>query len=254
MLEDGTISAEEAARLLEALSHGDKRKTHKNRVWNSLEGIPDVIATAIDTSIKFADRTETLTFTKKKRLEFKGISGDLSITGAAQHDTIVIEKDGFTKVQENRDAIRLKALSGDISITTPRKIDLSLKGISGDLVLRDIEGTIEIETVSGDITGSILAGSIQGNIVSGDVDLTYVTLTNMDIRSRSGNITVWLDDTIEAILDIHNNKGVITCEFDLKDEKRTKHTLNGVISKAKTPIHIDNKSGDITIRKLSSKR
>jgi DUF4097 and DUF4098 domain-containing protein YvlB len=253
MLEEGAISAEEAARLLEALSYGDKRKKHKTKIWNSLEGIPEVIATAIDTSTKFAESTETLTIAKKQHLEFKGISGDLSISGDHERDDIIIEKDGFTKVKEERDTIRLKALSGDITITTPRTIDLSLKGISGDLILHDIEGAIEIETVSGDISGSLLAGSIQGNIVSGDVELAYTKLTNMNIRSRSGNITIWLEDAIEAILDIHNNKGTIECEFDLTDEKRTKHSLNGIIGKAKTPIHINNKSGDITIRKLSSK-
>ena len=230
MLEGGAISAEEAARLLEALSYGDKRKKYKAKIWNSLEGIPEIIATAIDTSAKFAESTETLTVPKKQRLEFKGISGDLSISGDHTRDDIIIEKDGFTKIKEERDMIRLKALSGDISITTPCTIDLSLKGISGDLTLHDIKGAIEIETVSGDISGTALAGSIQGNIVSGDVDLAYTELSNMDIRSRSGNITIWLEDTAEAILDIHNNKGKIECEFDLEDEKRTKHTLSFFLS------------------------
>lgn len=254
LLEEGKISAEEAARLLEALTHGDTRKRYKAKIWSSLEGIPEIIATAIDSSAQLADTEETITYPGKKRLEFKGISGDLQISGDPKSNEITIKKDGFTKVKEDDKTINLKALSGDITITTPRTIDLYLKGISGDLMLDNLEGMIEIETVSGDITGSELTGSIRGNIVSGDVELVYTRLKNMDIRSRSGNIVVWLDDSIEAVLDIHNGKGTIQCEFDLEDEKRTKDTLSGTINKPKVPIHIENKSGDIRIKKLSTKK
>jgi len=251
MLEEGKISAEETARLLEALSHGDTRKRYKTKLWSSLEGIPEIIATAIDSSINLADTEETLTYARKKRLEFKGISGDLMISGKDDYDKITIQKDGFTKVKEDDKMIGLKALSGDISIRTPRTIDLSLKGISGDLVLNDLNGTIEIETVSGDISGTTLAGGFTGNIVSGDVDLAYTALSKLDIRSRSGNIVIWLDDSIEATLNIENGKGSIKCDFELKDEKRTKTTLSGTINNPKVPIHIQNKSGDISIKKLS---
>jgi DUF4097 and DUF4098 domain-containing protein YvlB len=251
LLEEGAITAEDAARLLEALSGGDPRKHYHTKIWSSLEGIPDIIANAIDMSTKFADTETSVTYKRKKRLEFKGISGDLSIQGNGDCDGIVIEKDGFAKVREEDETLGIKALSGDIKITTPRVIDLSLKGISGDITLDNLQGNTTLESVSGDITGTGLAGSLKGDIVSGDVDLAYTSLEVMHIRSRSGDIVIWLDDAIEAIIDIRNDKGTISCEFELLDEKRTRNTLTGTIKNPRGHIQIQNRSGTVSIRKLS---
>lgn len=251
LLEEGTITAEDAARLLEALSGGTPRKHYHAKIWSSLEGIPDIIANAIDTSMKFAETETAISYRGKKRLEFKGISGDLSIHGKEACDGIVIEKDGFVKVREDDEILSLKALSGDITITTPRTIDLSLKGISGDIVLDNLQGNTILESVSGDITGTGLAGSFKGDIVSGDVDLAYTVLDNLHIRSRSGDIVIWLDDAIEAALDIRNDKGTISCEFELLNKHHTKNRLTGTIKNTRGHIQIQNRSGAISIKKLS---
>lgn len=253
LLEEGKINAEEAARLLEALSEGGSRKKFKAKIWNSLEGIPNIIATAIDTSMKFTDTEEILKYPKKKKLEFKGISGDLVINGKDDYDDITIQKDGFVKVKEDNDIMNIKALSGDITITTPPSIDLSLKGISGDLKMDHINGIIAIETVSGDIVGSDLSGSLFGDIVSGDVDFEFTAVKKVQLRSRSGNVTLWLEDTINADLNIHTEKGTISCDFDLKDAQRTKKTLKGTIKKHGAIIDINNKSGDVVLKKRSHK-
>jgi DUF4097 and DUF4098 domain-containing protein YvlB len=253
LLEEGAISAEDAARLLEALSAGHSRRKHHARIWTSLEGIPDIIATAIDSSMKFEETNTPLVFGKKQNLEFKGISGDLSIKGEQDCDGIIIDRDGYVKAKEEDKVLRVKALSGDMTITTPRTIDLSLKGISGDITLDNLEGNTSLESVSGDIKGTRLAGKLKADIVSADVDLEYTTLKDMHIRSRSGNIVIWLDDSIEAALEIHNEKGTITCEFELIDKNQTQQTLTGTIKNARAHVQIQNKSGEISIRKLSNK-
>lgn len=250
LLEEGTITAEEAARLLEALSGSDSRRKSHAKIWSSLEGIPDIIAGAIGTSMKFADTEGPLCYGRKKRLEFKGISGDLSIVGKDDGDEISIQKDGFIKVREEDETLGLKALSGDIKITTPRAIDLSIKGISGDIRLDSLQGNITLESVAGDITGTGLMGNFKGDIVSGDVALTYLTLEVLHIRSRSSNIVIWLDEATEAVIDIRNDRGTISCEFELLDENRTKNTLTGTIKKPSAHIHIQNRSGTISIKKL----
>jgi len=175
------------------------------------------------------------------------------ITGKADIPKIHVQKDGLTKISEQKDTLLIKALSGDMKITTPLQTDLSIKGISGDLKLAHLNSTMRIETVSGDIMGNELSGAFYGDIVSGDIDLDFASVKKIALKSRSGNVVIWLEDKINAMLDIANEKGKILCDFDLKDEEKSKKTLKGIINKPEVVIEISNKSGHIAIKKRSQK-
>jgi len=248
LLEDGKINSDEAARLLEALSQSEtKHRKGQHRMWASIETIPEVIATAISTSFKHSVSKESLQFPRKKKIEFKGISGDLTITGDTK-DTIEIEKEGFAKIQEIDDVLGIKAISGDIKIRTPRTTDFMIKGISGDLEITHLDGKIEIASVSGSIIGKELSGSFIGNFVSGDVDLDYQKVDNIKIKSKTSDITLRLDKKVEAGIEVETKDGEITCEFELKEEEKKGNWLKGVINKPKAKIEIKNEHGDIAIK------
>lgn len=249
LLEDGKINAEEAARLLEALSQSDvKDKKVKYKIWNSLENIPEVIATAVSTSFKHAVSKETLTFPKKDKVEFKGISGDLEIIGNTT-DTIEIEKEGFAKVKEKDNLLEIKAITGNLTIKMPMATDFAIKGISGDMSISSLVGRIEIASVSGDIKGKELSGSFIGDFVSGDVDLDYKKVEEIKIKLKGGDIILGLDEKVEAGIIVETKDGDIDCAFELKDEKRSEHRLTGTINKPKAKIEIKNEHGDIIIKK-----
>jgi DUF4097 and DUF4098 domain-containing protein YvlB len=251
LLENGKINSDEAARLLEALTHQDTHGRHKkHRFWNALEGIPDIITSTFEHSVKNSDADMDLSFPQKENIELKGISGDIKVIGASR-DTIEIQKDGFTKTREMDKTLKIKALSGDIKILTNNKTNMMIKGISGDIIINGLNGKINIESVSGDITGEDLAGSLYAKIVSGDVNLAYHELDQADIISGSGDITLKLDERIDAEIDIETEHGDIHCDFDLKQEQKSEHTLKGVINKASSMIRIKNKSGDVFIEKLA---
>ncbi len=249
LLEQGKINSDEAARLLEALAQSDKgSKRKKFELWHSLEGLPEIIATAIETSTKHGDSSQTIQFPKKSDIEFKGISGDINIIGESR-DTTEIQKDGFVRTKEKDNGLKIKALSGDIKILSDHNTNLAIKGISGDITITDIVGKIDIESVSGDISGKGLSGSLLVNIVSGDIDFEYQKLDEVNIVSRSGDITLRLPEKIETKINIETEEGDIDCEFELKDEEKDAHFLKGIINKPKAMININNKSGDVAIKK-----
>jgi hypothetical protein len=249
LLEDGKINAEEAARLLEALSHTESReKKRKHKVWSSLETIPDVIASAITTSFKHPGVKETIEFPKKKKIDFRGISGDLMINGMTQ-DVIEVEKDGLAKMKEKNNALEIKALSGKTTINAPITTDFGIKGISGSIRISHIAGSIEIESVSGETIGTELSGSFTGNFISGDVDLDYHKTEKVSIRSKTGNVILRLDTKIEAEIDLETEQGTISCDFALEDEEKKTHRLTGIINKPKAKIEIKSSYGDIAIKK-----
>jgi len=249
MLEDGKINAEEAERLLEAVARSEPHeKGSRHKIWASLEGLPKFMSAALGDSFTEHAETEFHKYPNKKKIMFKGISGNLEVEGT-DADTIAIQKDGFAKIKEHDDAIAIKALSGNVKITVPRKIDLVIAGISGDIEMSNINGNLEIESVSGDITGKNLSGSMSGEIVSGDIDLDYEKVEKIKIKSKSGDVILRLDEKVEAEIEIETEDGTATCGFNLIDKKEEDDFLSGIINKEGAKIEISNKHGDVEIKK-----
>lgn len=248
LLEDGKINADEAARLLEALSHSEGReKRTRHKIWSSFEAIPEVIATAINSSFKGVISKETFHFPKKEKIIFKGISGDVEIFGDTS-DTINIEKDGFAKIMERDNLLMIKAITGSLKMKIPVQTDFTIKGVSGDIKISQLKSTIEIASVSGNIMGKELSGSFIGDFVSGDVDLDFQSLDRIEIKSRSGDITLRLDENIETTIDIETEDGHISCDFELQNKEMKAHKLTGTIRNSKGLIKIRNEHGNVTVK------
>lgn len=249
MLEDGKINADEAARLLEAvrspLPHGARRR---HRIFNSFEHIPEIIAAKINGSFKHVCAKITETFPSKDKVIFKGISGDLKVYGRPG-DTIEVKRDGFVKTSEETHALVLKGLGGDVVINTPHKTDVTVKGVSGNITVEDIDGCVKVKSVSGDIQSSNLKGDFQGAFVSGDVHLDYEHLKNVEISAKAANITLSMGKKTEASIEVETLDGDIECDFALKDEEKTDHTLKGVLNKATGTISIKNEHGNVHLVK-----
>ncbi|HEC78873.1 MAG TPA: hypothetical protein ENI34_06990 [candidate division WOR-3 bacterium] len=254
LLEQGKINADEAARLLEALTFSHphtSRRRHK--IFSVFEWIPDIITSKINGSFEHGTADRTLAFSRKRRIKFKGISGDLQIHGGEENN-ITIQKDGFVKIKEDEDTLEVKAITGDIEIAVPHTIDLSIKGVSGDITIRDISGEIKLTSVAADIHGSNLSGSFTGELVAGDVDIEYRHLENIDIKTKKSDITLRLADAVEAEIELEAKHGGIDCEFNLLKEKRTATTLKGIINNKGARIRIKNDRGDIVIKQEKGRK
>jgi DUF4097 and DUF4098 domain-containing protein YvlB len=143
----------------------------------------------------------------------------------------------------------IKAISGDLKINMPTQTNFTIKGVSGDIKISQLNSTVEIASVSGDIVGRELSGSFAGDFISGDVDLEFQKLHKVKIKSKSGNITLRLDESVKAALDIETKKGHITCDFELQNEKKEMNKLTGVINMAEGAVEIRSEQGDISIEK-----
>jgi len=249
LLEEGKINADEAERLLKALNECEtgRRRPH-HRFWNSMEIIPEIITSTIAGPFKHFTTKEELQFPRKNRIEFRGISGNIIITGK-NIDNIQIDKEGFAKIREADDTLEIKAISGDITISAPKNIDIEIKGVSGNLDIEGVNGKIGISSVSGEIDGKELSGSFKGDFVSGDVSLEYKNIEGIDIKSKTGNITLRLDENVEAEIEIETKYGNIDCEFELKEGTRKRNYLKGIIKDPKAKIEIRNEYGSVAIVK-----
>ncbi len=250
LLEQGKINAEEAERLLNALNMNYQSRRKKRQVWNMMGFIPEMISTTIADTFKYTRSEHTHQFPEKKKIVLRTISGDIKINGT---DTKSIEVNGgiFARINERDEKLEIKAITGDIKIITPKKIDLEIKGVSGDIEISNINGKINLATISGDIEARKLRGSLNGELVSGDIILEYEEVGNLRIQNKNGDILLYLNNKSEASLNLYTENGTISCEFSLKDEVKTAQTLKGIINKPGATIELKSENGNISIKKLT---
>lgn len=249
LLEEGKINAEEAARLLEALNHGKERR-RGHGLWTSLETIPDMVQTMLAHGFKHGSGEEALRFDARPNIVFKGISGDLAVTGT-NGGGVTIQKDGFARIEETGDTLTVKAISGDIALTVPRETNLELRGVSGDVAIKDIAGRIVFDAVSGDITGAGLAGDFTAESSCADIDLALVRIGHVDIVTQSGDIAIHLPGDSSFSLEAVSEHGAIECEFELSDRRADQHSLRGKAGSGNGRLRVATAIGDIAILRTS---
>jgi DUF4097 and DUF4098 domain-containing protein YvlB len=204
LLEDGKITADQAARLIEAIgsertdtdfcrpSHGafGPRHFRVRSGMRDLDRIPDVVASAVASAMKsgFEPGEERSTdFPGKRHLSVKSVSGDLDVTGGEAGRIGLSYSGGMVKVRSSGEQVIVRTMAGDVSATVPSDGRLELEVVSGDVCITEAGARVEVKTVSGDVGITRNAGDAQVRTVSGDVNLDHFT-GNLGVETRSGDV------------------------------------------------------------------
>jgi DUF4097 and DUF4098 domain-containing protein YvlB len=283
MLEDGKITAEEAARLLEALKEKPQERFEvpfhgprfRRKFTMGVDRIPEIVASTVESAVGkamqagFTEKTRMVErkFTAKGKIGIRAVSSDIEIEGW-EKDEASLEMSGLGKIMEEENRIFIKAISGDVKGKLPMQTELELVAVSGDVELKNMRSEIEIHTVSGDvelenIEGETniksVSGDVQGkgltgklNIVtkSGDITVAILSLENGEIESEDGDIIVTLPKTADLILELKNEEGEITLNIPEpleKIEERKGYVKIGLGNKT-GKLLCRNDEGDIVIK------
>jgi DUF4097 and DUF4098 domain-containing protein YvlB len=204
LLEDGKITADQAARLIEAM--GSERTEAEfcrpphapfgpgqfrfRSGMRGLDRIPDVVASAVASAMKsgFEPGEERSTdFPGKRHLLVKSVSGDLDVTRGEEGRIGLSYSGGMVKVRSSGEQVVVRTMAGDVSATVPADGRLELEVVSGDVSINGAGARIEVKTVSGDVDITKTAGDAQVKTVSGDVSLNHVS-GSFDVETRSGDV------------------------------------------------------------------
>jgi DUF4097 and DUF4098 domain-containing protein YvlB len=280
MLEDGKITAEEAARLLEALKERprDTEGMHfhgprfRKRFPMGLEMIPEVVARtveqAVESGIGEKMHLRERKFSAKSEVGIRAVSSDIEIHGWEKEE-IFMESSGLGKVTEDNNRLDIKTISGDVKLNLPIKTRLVLttvsgdieiekiqsefeiRTVSGDVELENIEGVAAINTISGDVEGKDLTGNFMVKSKSGDIDLSFRASDQGEFETANGDISITLPKDVNLILELESEEGDI--ELDIpepydKIEEREGYLKIGLGDK-KGKFICQTASGDIEIKK-----
>ena len=191
-------------------------------------------------------------------------------------------------VQEPEDRQRENVqVDHHVMLKLPRRIDLSVKSVSGSIKVGDVDGQTHVSSISGSanignvggklqvssISGSLEIGnvgadarvnSISGNLglgqvngsldvssVSGGLNATLVSLSpqGIHIRSVSGSIELGFKSEVNADFKADSISGQV--HFDMpnvtRDTEEKSHNVRARIGAGGTPISITSVSGNIRL-------
>jgi hypothetical protein len=126
--------------------------------------------------------TQTISLGPKSVLEIEHVVGDVIIEGwdktelQVQGDNIHIEQSGGP--------LNISC-DGDLKLSMPRSINLTVTFVGGDLRAENLDGPLDVSFVGGDAVLRNLKGQVTLNgIVSGDTQLENVTRVSMNAHHQ----------------------------------------------------------------------
>lgn len=150
-------------------------------------------------SIEFTDGDITVHGWDEPRVSISG-----SIRGGGE---LEVERDGDgIRIEESGPHPGRSAV--DLEIRVPRRSELQIELVSGDLRLQDLAGRIEAVAVSGDVEAAVASARMSIEAVSGDVRVRNgAPLTRGEFESVSGDVEVETALSDGAELDLESVSG-----------------------------------------------
>lgn len=219
LLEDGKITAPEAARLLEVMGERYPRfggpgnmgpefgERIARKVELSLKNLPEMISTSIS-GLGFVTgdgEEKRIEFKPKENLIVKSVSGDIKVKGDDE-ETIRVKLEGGHKIHENESDLVIKTISGDLYLDVPQNqktalkaasgdmeienlAEISLRNSSGDIEMKDISTQATISLGSGDINLEDIRGVLVLSLGSGDLDAEEIS-AGLTVSVGSGDVSL----------------------------------------------------------------
>jgi DUF4097 and DUF4098 domain-containing protein YvlB len=288
LLEDGKITADQAARLIEALGQARSdeepgfppippippipplRRTYFRRHGvPGIDQIPDIVAKAVSSAVRTSRvGGETVRrFEGVRSLSVKTVSGDVEVAGTGEPGSSVTS-DGSPRVSESGGELEVNSVSDDVGTRVPRTAEVSVKTVSGDVVAAQFEGALAVATVSGDVEAVEARGGVRVATVSGDVELTRVAgelaietrSGDVDIvpggalwgevAGKSGDVTLLVRPDADLLLELETEDGEIDVDLEAAHEtvESTDQRRQVKLGAGSKTLKVRTVSGDITVR------
>lgn len=216
MLEEGRITADQAARLIEALgSRGAEvpataLRSRAIRRWqlHGVERIPDMVAEAVSSAMgsQLRSGTRKQEFAGVGRIRVKSVSGDIEVEQVEGDKVVVESTELMTRVREEGHEVAVRAVSGDLKLLVPENCRMELASVSGSIEVAGLQGDVTLRTVSGDIALMWVSGRVEVNAASGDVMVRPAGSVAGTVRTLSGDIEVRLSPDADLLIEARGSE------------------------------------------------
>ncbi|MEH7739618.1 DUF4097 domain-containing protein [Bacillus subtilis] len=177
-----------------------------------------------------------LPYDYKGNLAVRTSSGDVSVAG---NDHLALS--GLNAV----------SASGNTSVTDVRIQDLKVKASSGDVSISNtVSKTAGIDLASGDANLVHVSGSLDVKMTSGDFNAVLKKVTGpVSVTLTSGDANLSLPQNGSFAVNALSASGDVSSPYSFADKAhKEQHHITGTQGSGRHPIDIKTDSGDVTIR------
>ncbi|HUU28632.1 MAG TPA: DUF4097 family beta strand repeat-containing protein [archaeon] len=149
-----------------------------------------------------------------------------------------------------RTDVRLKSVDGDISLAEVGG-DIKADAVDGSIEMRKVSGVLKAVTVDGDITIDQLQGSANFTTVDGNLNVSLDEIGpggNMSFTTVDGNVTLAVKPSLAVDMDISTVDGRMNVDLPITVQGEiTKRRINGKINGGGPLIKISTVDGNVKI-------
>jgi len=260
LLEDGRITADQAARLIEALGRQApepppppmRRHLIHRRHLRELDRIPDIVADAVSSAMgaRMRQGARRQEFAGVERVKVKSVSGEVEVKPADGDKVVVESSEPMTRVRAEGGEVAVRAVSGDLKLRVPENCRIELASVSGDVEVADLSGPMVLRTVSGDVRLVGVGGRIEVNAASGDVAVRPAGPVEGTVRTGSGDIEVRPGPEADVVIEARSGEpGSIALALELPHEvlEESEGYLKVKLGAGSRVLEVSTRSGSIEI-------
>ncbi|MGG3337853.1 DUF4097 domain-containing protein [Bacillus subtilis] len=177
-----------------------------------------------------------LPYDYKGELAVRTSSGDVSVAGndhLALSGLNAVSASGNTSVTDVRiQDLKVKASSGDVSISNTVSKTAGIDLASGDANLVHVSGSLDVKMTSGDFNAVLkkVTGPVSVTLTSGDANLSLPKNGSFTVKAKSAS-------------------GDVSSPYSFADKAhKEQHHITGTQGSGQHPIDIKTDSGDLAIR------
>jgi DUF4097 and DUF4098 domain-containing protein YvlB len=230
MLEEGKITAQEAAKLLEALSTQKRKDVSSKVVESVMDGISGIVGGAF--SMALGEEKE-IKVEEGDKLIVKSVGSSIDISLHEGNDFIIKPAGGLVKTKKEDSTISTKVIGASAKLLCPEILDVTIKDAGGSI---DGDG----------------ASKLSLKQLGGSLNLAFQEIDDVSIDSRGGAVVLSLGDC-DCAFDISAPGGSVTfdlpAEFDMKEDEKVK----GKMRNGKGTLVIHASSSNVKVQPLTSK-
>lgn len=260
LLEEGRITADQAARLIEALGRPGAEppaaalheRLIRRRQLHGMERIPDIVADAVSSAMgrQLRSGTRRQEFAGIGRVAVKSVSGDIEVVESAGEKVVVELAEPTTRVRGEGGEVAVRAVSGDLKLWAPASCRIELASVSGDIAVAGSHGQVVLRTVSGDATLTRFSGEVEVNAASGDVVLEPAGPVGGAVRTVSGDVEIALRPAADVVIEARSGEpGGIGLELEQPHEvlEESQGHVKVKLGAGSRQLEVSTRSGSIEI-------
>jgi DUF4097 and DUF4098 domain-containing protein YvlB len=231
MVEEGKITAQEAAKLLEAIGRPKEKGEFSSRIVEKvMDGVSGIVGGAF--SMALGEEKE-MGVEKGDELVIKSVGSSVQISLHERDDFVIKPSGGLVKTKKEDKIISTKIVGGAAQLLCPQTLAMTIKDAGG--------------SVEGDGSAKLSLKQL-----GGACDLSFKQIDDVSIDSKGGSVTVYLGDC-DVAFNVTASDGNIDFDVPADFEIQKGALVKGRIKNGKGSLNIRASSGNVRVLPIEAK-